>query len=294
MSTSPLTPAEKGDALHHAVLALERHILNTAPHLKNKNFKIEDKKKIHADGVHHEIDIYVTVETAPGYSEAIYIFECKNLKKKVGKTEIIDFTEKIHCAKATHAYFVAKSFTKDARAPAKKSARLSLLIATENDPTNLPIPGEYHGITSVPTSVEFKYCRRGYEILATPLTCDLSTITAEVNGTPIDLRTQIGTWADQVISKDLLAFRSHIMPVGDYNREATETQSFAPRHLVIGGDDVESATMVVGYKVTVHRPPVLWSFDIETKGRTMTFAPIVLPTGETLTSRIVMKLPKAT
>jgi hypothetical protein len=33
--------------------------------------------------VHHEIDIFVAVDTAPGYN-AIYTFECKNWKENIG------------------------------------------------------------------------------------------------------------------------------------------------------------------------------------------------------------------
>jgi len=95
------TAAEKGDALHDAVLSIESHILRTSPFLNEKNFKIETKKIVRFDGVHHEIDIYVTVDSAPDYS-AIFIFECKNWQKSVGKTEIIDFIEKIKAVSAAH------------------------------------------------------------------------------------------------------------------------------------------------------------------------------------------------
>jgi hypothetical protein len=62
--------------------------------------------------------------------------------------------EKIQCATATHGYFVAKSFPKDAYAQAEKSSRLTLLVATENDATRLPIPGEFHTVASVPRHFE--------------------------------------------------------------------------------------------------------------------------------------------
>jgi hypothetical protein len=64
--TNPQTSNEKGNVLHNAVLSIEQHILHTAPHLKNKNFTIESKKISNSEGVHHEIDIYVTNQFSGG------------------------------------------------------------------------------------------------------------------------------------------------------------------------------------------------------------------------------------
>jgi hypothetical protein len=65
------TPAEKGNALEAAVAAIEHHILSTSPALREKTFLIESKKIITADGVHHEIDIFVTIDL--GDEEAKHI-----------------------------------------------------------------------------------------------------------------------------------------------------------------------------------------------------------------------------
>ena len=266
MSNTPRTPAEKGDALHHAVLAIEQHILHTSPALKDKNFKIEDKKIIKVDGVHHEIDIYVSVESAPGYS-AVYIFECKNWKDAVGKTEIIDFIEKINCANAAHGYFVAKSFTKDARAQADKSSRLTLLIATQNDPVGLPIPNEFHGTLTQVKSVELNLFRRGRKPDAEFEPVDIKTARSELNGVAIDLQPHVLLWADEAVNSDTLTFPSHRFPVGDYEREAVLTRTFQVGTLIVNGRDIELVIVRAGYTVTICRPAILWSFDIESRGR---------------------------
>jgi Restriction endonuclease len=291
MATTPLTSTEKGDALHHAVLAIERHILHTAPHLKDKNFTIQDKKIINSAGVHHEIDIFVSVESAPGYS-AIYIFECKNWKDAVGKSEVIDFIEKIHCANATHGYFVAKSFTKDAYAQAEKSARLTLLIATENDPVGLPIPGELHTVSSVGTRFEVNLYQRGRKSNSELEDMDMGTAKAELNGTPMNLNEYLLPIANETISRDVLTFRSHTLPVGEYEREGVSTRVFQARELLVNERDIELLEVRVNYTATIYRPAIVWSFDVEKRGRVMTFAPVVLPGGEQMVSRIVMNLPQ--
>jgi Restriction endonuclease len=287
---TPLTPAEKGDALHHAVLAIERRILHTAPHLKDKNFTIQDKKIINAAGVHHEIDIFVSVESAPGYS-AVYIFECKNWKDAVGKTEIVDFIEKIHCATAAHGYFVAKSFTKDAYAQAEKSSRLTLLVATENDPTGLPIPGEFHTVASVPRKFEVNLFARGRKPDSELVAIDFETAKAEMNGAPVNLKKFLMACANQTIFQDVLSFRSHTLPVGDYEREGVGTRVFEPGGLMVNDKDMELMEIRVTYTTTIYRPAVMWSFDVQTRGRVLAFAPVVLPGGEEMVSRIVMNLP---
>lgn len=287
---APPTPTEKGDALHHAVLAIEQHILHTSPHVKDKNFTIQDKKIINAAGVHHEIDIFVSVESAPGYS-ATYVFECKNWKDAVGKTEIIDFIEKIHCANATHGYFVAKSFTKDAYAQAEKSSRLTLLVATENDPTGLPIPGEFHTVASVPRTFQVNLFARSRKPDSELVTIDFETAKAEMNGAPINLKEFLMASANQTLSQDVLTFRSHTLAVGDYEREGVSTRVFEPGGLVVNDKDMESMEIRVNYTVTIFRPAVIWSFDVETRGRVLTFAPVVLPGGGEMVSRIVMRLP---
>ena len=113
------SPSEKGDALEAAVAAIERHILGTSPRLSEKTFLIESKKRIFVNGVHHEIDIFVTIDPGGGY-KSVFIFECKNWEDAVNKNEIVIFAEKVAAAQAQRGFFVAKSFTKDADAAEKE------------------------------------------------------------------------------------------------------------------------------------------------------------------------------
>ena len=67
------TPYEKGNALEAAVASIERYILDTSPHLREKPFLFESKKIINVAGVHHEIDIFVTIDLGAGY-KSVFIF----------------------------------------------------------------------------------------------------------------------------------------------------------------------------------------------------------------------------
>ena len=60
------TPREKGNALESAVAAIEATILGSSPGLREKTFVIESKKIVKVGNVHHEIDIYVTIDLGRG------------------------------------------------------------------------------------------------------------------------------------------------------------------------------------------------------------------------------------
>src|SRR5436309_3248608 len=125
------TPLEKGNVLEVSVRSIERAILQSSPALKEKTFVIESKKIVAVDGVHHEIDVFVTVDLGKGY-RAIFIFECKNWDAPVGKNEIVIFSEKIDAIQAQCGFFVAKAYTADAEAQARRDPRIRLLTATEH------------------------------------------------------------------------------------------------------------------------------------------------------------------
>ena len=123
-----MSPGEKGHALELAVHAIEAVILASSPSLQGQPFTVERRKTVTVSDVHHENDIYVTMGAAKGY-ESIFIFECKNWADPVGKNNVIILSEKIDAAVAQRGYFVAKQFTKDARAQAAKDPRITLLYA---------------------------------------------------------------------------------------------------------------------------------------------------------------------
>jgi hypothetical protein len=134
------TSAEKGEALEAAVRAIESVILKESPALREDTFVIESRKVLLVEGVRHELDLFVTVDHGQGY-KAVFVFECKNWSASpVGKNEIIVFSEKIDAVQAQRGFFVAKSYTGDAEAQAKKNPRITLLTVTEHDPASTPVP----------------------------------------------------------------------------------------------------------------------------------------------------------
>ena len=108
-------PTAKGNILEQAVHAIESVIIANSPGASKDTFEIQGKKIITVGGVHHEIDIYVTLKHAAGY-ESVFIFDCRNREQKANKNDIIVFTEKIKVAGAQRGFFIAKAYSRDAKA----------------------------------------------------------------------------------------------------------------------------------------------------------------------------------
>ena len=76
---------EKWDVLEAAVAAIEGCILATSPALRDKTFVIESKNIIKAGDVHHEIDIFVTIDLGRGY-QSIFILSARIGRILLAKT----------------------------------------------------------------------------------------------------------------------------------------------------------------------------------------------------------------
>ena len=225
------TSRDKGDVLETAVAAIERTILAATPELREKTFLIESKKIVKVADVHHEIDIFVTIDLGHGY-QSVYIFECKNWQDAVGKNEVIILSAKINAMAAAKGYLIAKSFTKDAHAQAGTDSRISLITASEHDPTSVPIPFAFHAINTVPQHVEVTFRRPAS---SSGLTDDLPMESTQLilDGNSVPLSEYVKVWSEKLCAADVCKFRTEKLPKGDYERTATEERLFDLGRLLI-------------------------------------------------------------
>jgi hypothetical protein len=265
-----VTPKEKGDALENAVAAIEEVILRSSAGVGGKPI-IEKKKRIKVNGVRHEIDVYVTADLAPGY-KSIFIFECKNWKQAVSKNEIIIFSKKIDASHATSGCFVAKSYTAGAVSQAKTDPRITLLLAAEYDPVTGP--EVFQLFTRMPemTTLDvtmFKHGSMGLD----PKPVFIQTALLECFGQPVIPSAQLSLWAMQVCENDLMAFFDVAVPAGVYHRVVDGNLHFHAGQVRLNHEDIERLAFHVEYKVTVTPAPVVSHFEVQTRGRCITFAP---------------------
>ncbi len=105
-----------GKELEEAVAPVVAAIL-VGDKIGTREFKIEPNKTVSPLGVPHEIDVYVTEQTSAG--ERIYLFECKNWKRRVGKEAVVSLKAKMNLVGAKRGFIVALRFGKHARTQAK-------------------------------------------------------------------------------------------------------------------------------------------------------------------------------
>jgi len=264
------TPREKGDLLENAVAAIEEVILQSAVGM-GRVPTVEKKKIITVNGVRHEIDVYVTADLAPGY-KSIFIFECKNWQEAVGKNEIIIFSEKINASRAASGCFVAKSYTADAVGQAKQDPRITLLLAAEYDPATGPEVFQFFTRTPEMTKFDVIMFKPGSSGLnAVPISQETSEL--KWSGRPANFRAHLYKWSLLVCEHDLMAFFEEPVPAGIYHRVVDRELRFDPGQVSVNNEEMEKAAFHVEYKITVTPVPVVSHFEVETRGRCITFAP---------------------
>jgi hypothetical protein len=261
---------EKGSALEMAVRAIEQAILAAAPGYNEKRFRIQQTKIFSVHGVRHEVDVWVTVDLAPGY-EAIFIFECRNREEKVDKNDIIVFTEKISAAKAQKGFFVAKSFTADAEAQAGLEPKMTLLRVAELPVDRVPVPLGLHGVALVGTNVTFEFIKRGVREEDAPRTA-VNGETAQwiLDGVHGKLKDYLETWLIQERDRRVNTFPSTAAEVGIHELGIHAEREFEPGQAVLDGMDVQKVRLQGQVRVRVTRPTIVSYFDVATRGRALT------------------------
>ena len=280
------TAVQKGDTLEKAVQTIEALILHSNEATRNAIVTIEQKKIVIVDGVKHEIDIFTTIDYGKGYT-SIFIFECKNWEVAIGKNEIIVFSEKIQAVQAQKGYFIAKSFGEFAVAQAKKDKRIELLIASDKlDP--LPsFTNNFHLVLS--------------NVVQTNLIVHLTTDEPEIiNALTFTEESRVKVGNEELFLK---AFRERLQQVvinevinheptglfteGVYPYKKTQTVKFQQKELSIEGNQCEAIEVEAIWEVHIIHPKIVSKFDIQTRGRIITYDFDQLPTGGNITTSFI-------
>ncbi len=274
------TPMEKGNALEEAVKAIEHTILQSSAGLDKDAFLIESKKIVIVDGVRHEFDVWAEIDHGKGY-KSVFIFECKNWKNKVGKNEIIVFSEKIDSVQAQKGFFVATTFTKDAQAQAKKDKRITLLNATEHAVDNIPMPFNFHFISKENEHGELTVMEKnhGNKKKRKKIKLDLEKVKCKLNNEPLNLIEYTQKWVQDCADNRLKTFPSAHKEEGLYELDAKDEREFSENELLIDGNEIESLVLKVTFKTRIIRPGIISSYEIESRGRILSLAPVQIGDG---------------
>jgi hypothetical protein len=262
-------PSEKGDALEEAVRAIETAIIRSFPGYSESAFRIEGKKILSVSGVHHEIDLHVTAAMGPGY-EAIFVFECKNWQEKVGKNEIVVFTEKVRAANAQRGFFVAKSYTADAVAQADQDRRVELLLAAELDPSAVMVPAGFHSIFLGETNGGVAIRVKGAAADAVAVPIDLARASFLLDGESSDLKAHVNAWVDRARHARCDHFPSGLVAEGIHVLEFSDERNFNEGQAVVNAQAVSVMTLKGTVQVQVSKAVVVSAFEVASRGRVIT------------------------
>ena len=268
---------EKGNRLERAVAAIEQIILSDSPGYSEDRFRISTKVTIVADGVRHEIDIYVKIDHGKGYSTN-FIFECKNWEEAVDKNEIIVFGEKIRATNAQRGFFVARSYSKYAIAQAALDPRIVLLYASSTPPELTPSSISFHWVNI--EILEFPQLdvtfREGVVPPGTSPLLDIEPETAQlvIQGAPVALSGYVNDWGREAARKHANKVLTAQMAEGKYDYTLQDSRSFQPGQAVLNGYEVSSMTLDALYQAELYHPEVSSYVEVGGRGRVVEMKPV--------------------
>lgn len=281
-----MTPKQKGKDLEEAVLWIEQMIERKAAASGHPHRTIEVNKRVTENEVDHEIDVWVE-EHREYEPNAIYIFECKNVKRPVEKKIIPDFQRKIQDVGAAHGFFIAHKFTRSAQNLAKQDKHLTLL-QLDTEPTALlkVISPHFYELRLDGTIRLEVHFRDGGENR-------VKSHRASNYGKEIDLSDYMNELAFQEAYRISESDRRFRILDGSHRQAYDVSFATNPRELVVDGRDVAHFRIFGSFHVQNDKLEVQRFYDVETRGYVSRFGGVYVDQQE-LTLEIVGKIPKPT
>jgi hypothetical protein len=258
----------KGRSLERAVQVIEETIIRKSPSLRTAAFEIEPRKVITVDGVRHEIDLCVRVQQGTHF-EALHIFEAKNWNTPIGKSEILDFSEKIRITGAAKGYFVAKQFSSSARARAQQDKHMELVEVTDEFVSaldSLQLVSSEHRLEKLTINIK----ERNVASVDNPPLLNHQQ-TCHFKGTPTTLGAFCVGETEKLVSEAIRKSIAQFRLVGTHHNRKQYYFQFDPRELLIGTIDVEHLMLDVRFSVVTAAAQVISKFEVEGRGRVYTF-----------------------
>src|SRR3984957_1288789 len=260
---------KKGDALERAVRLIRKTILESDPKFAGVKFSIEVNQIFRIKGVRHEVD--VLVRTYPGSEiEALWIYECKNWKKPIGKNAIIVLSEKIDALNATRGFLVAKEFTKDATAQAEADQRIQLIPYSEEFINPLDVQLLYNKIE--PSSIVINIKERNAPPSPRPIVLDYDAVTCLVNGKKRDFYSFVTDYLDAIVEE--LKKEPKFYNEGEFCEPKGIVENFSNGELVVNSMDVERLVIYSHFWFSTQRKKIISKFELKDQGRVYSLEPI--------------------
>jgi hypothetical protein len=136
------------------------------------------------------------------------------------------------------------------------------------------------------TKLDVLMVKRGCEdITNTSVLCPDAQI--RYLGQLVDYRKQLHLWSLLVCDESLMASFEEAVPAGVYPHVVDREMLFSPGELVVNDLDIERLRFHIEYQVTVTNLPVVSHFEVESRGRYISFAPQLIG-NDTMQWQVVM------
>jgi hypothetical protein len=211
--------------------------------------------------------------------QSVFIFECKNWEKAVGKNEIIVFSEKINAVRAQKGFFVANSFGKYAVERAKIDGRIELLTASNMLDALPPFIDSFHYVYDniLHSDISLKCLTSDPKKIGRLAFTDDSRV--KFKGEDLLLREFNQRIQNIVESEHMNHEPTGTYKEGLYSYDVTKTLKFEPNELYVDGYECRELTARVQWESRVVRPKIVSQFDIKNRGHVISFESDNIPGG---------------
>ena len=145
----------------------------------------------------------------------------------------------------------------------------------EHNPEGVPVPFDFHYVSKLETKGDVLFHGRGGTHLER-LTIDVTTARAKFHGENINLDQHIKDWIKDACNESMKTFPSEKLPEGVYDRNADSTREFEEGEFLLDDRDIQSSSLHVAFKVRVLRPAVISNFEVASRGRVLSIAPVTV------------------
>ncbi len=150
---------------------------------------------------------------------------------------------------------------------------MRLLEAIEHSPADSPMPIDFHFLIVELTSANLHLRQRGADG-SKVLAFDPATVRFVVAGVPQEMNGYIHAWALVAKDEHLRNFPSGNLPEGNYVERPTAVRSFSPGDFLVDDRDIAEAKLDATVNLKVVRPPVASHYEVATRGRVLSLAPV--------------------
>lgn len=238
-------------------------LLKHRAQLIGKEILVKPRKRQRIRGVLHEFDLWISVQDV-----GIFLIECKDWeKRRVGKNDVIVFSEKMRETKAVGGYIVARTFTRDAKARARLHRGLKLQVMNQDIESLAAWFGGFHFVELSLIADESRCYLRFTPGGRVPVLNEDREVSFLGEATTLTaLRAKL---YEKAVHDRIATEPTGEKPEGMYRLE--HSAEFESGGLIVDGSTVDKIAVEVVFNVDVEHPSLFWHYNFVNRGVSLRF-----------------------